>query len=139
MRRGIVVLLLLLVSTPALAKKHHKPPFQASTSRHYHHAYYRGARYRYHVSRIGLGRPRAWCGWYMRTLKGGGPEYNLARNWAHYGHATGPHIGVVVVWSHHVGIIVGGSPGSWVIKSGNDGHAVRERVRSVSGAIAFRE
>ena len=28
--------------------------------------------------------------------------------------------------------------GQWVIKSGNDGHAVRERVRSIAGAIAFR-
>jgi hypothetical protein len=25
------------------------------------------------------GRPGAWCGWWMRTQLGGGPEYNLAK------------------------------------------------------------
>jgi hypothetical protein len=43
-----------------------------------------------------------------------------------------------VVWRHHVGIITGRSGGQWIVKSGNDGHTVRERPRSVSGAIAFR-
>jgi hypothetical protein len=85
------------------------------------------------------GRPRAWCGWWMRTQLGGGPELNLARNWAHVGRPSGPMIGAIVVWSHHVGLIVGQAQnGLWVVKSGNDGHAVRERARSVSGAIAFR-
>lgn len=64
--------------------------------------------------------------------------YNLARNWAHWGHATSPAVGVVVVWPHHVGRIVGGGPGHWIVESGNDGHAVRKRERSVNGAIAFR-
>src|SRR5262249_24541659 len=63
----------------------------------------------------------------------------LASNWASVGHsAGGPGVGVVVVWRHHVGIITGRSGDGWVIKSGNDGHAVRERVRSIAGAIAFR-
>ena len=26
-------------------------------------------------------KPEKWCGYYMRSLLGGGPEYNLARNW----------------------------------------------------------
>ena len=42
--------------------------------------------------RRGLGgRPAAWCGWEMRQLVGSDPgrEYNLARNWAHWGHAAG--------------------------------------------------
>ena len=42
------------------------------------------------------GRPRAWCGRYMRQQVGGdpGPQYNLARSWAHYGsNAGGPSIG----------------------------------------------
>jgi hypothetical protein len=42
------------------------------------------------------------------------------------------------VWRHHVGIITGREGSGWIIKSGNDGHTVRERVRSISGAIAFR-
>ena len=63
----------------------------------------------------------------------------LARNWAAVGSNAGrPGIGVVVVWRHHVGIITGRAGSNWVIKSGNDGHAVRERPRSISGAIAFR-
>lgn len=65
--------------------------------------------------------------------------YNLARNWAHYGHAASPHVGAIVVWPHHVGKIVGQTRGQWVVLSGNDGHRVRERPRSLAGAIAFRD
>jgi hypothetical protein len=95
----------------------------------------------YSRTRVSGGRPRAWCGWYARSLVGSdpGPAYNLARNWAHWGHASGPGVGVMVVWSHHVGMITGRSAdGQWIVKSGNDGHGVRERPRSISGAIAFR-
>ena len=88
-------------------------------------------------SHSGVGpRPGAWCGWYMRTRHGGGPEYNLAANWRHWGSpASGPQVGAIVVWSHHVGEIVGqASNGQWIVLSGNDSHRVRERARSVSGA-----
>ena len=91
-------------------------------------------------SRVG-GRPAAWCGWYMRSQVGAdpGPQYNLARSWAHYGsNAGGPSVGTIVVWSHHVGKIVGQENGQWIVESGNDGHAVRARPRSLAGAIAFR-
>lgn len=82
------------------------------------------------------GRPRAWCGWWMRTQLGGGPEYNLAANWRNYGRASGPRVGAVVVWPHHVGMITGRSAnGQWIVKSGNDGNAVRERPMSVAGAV----
>ncbi len=81
-------------------------------------------------------RPSRWCGWWMRTQKGGGPELNLARNWAHWGRPSGPQVGAVVVWSHHVGMITGRSAGGeWIVKSGNDGGRVRERPRSVAGAV----
>lgn len=81
-------------------------------------------------------RPRQWCGWWMRTQLGGGPAYNLAWNWSRYGSATSPQVGAVVVWRHHVGIITGqASNGQWIVKSGNDGGRVRERARSVSGAV----
>jgi hypothetical protein len=84
-------------------------------------------------------RPAAWCGWYMRQLLGvANPAFNLARNWAHWGHAGAPGVGAVVVWPHHVGKIVGREGGEWVIQSGNDGHAVRTRPRSIAGAIAVR-
>jgi hypothetical protein len=63
----------------------------------------------------------------------------LARNWASVGRsAGGPRVGAVVVWRHHVGIITGRAGARWIVKSGNDGHAVRERPRSLAGAIAFR-
>ncbi len=84
-------------------------------------------------------RPAAWCGWYMRQLLGvANPAFNLARNWAHWGHAGPAGVGAVVVWPHHVGKIVGREGGEWVIQSGNDGHAVRTRPRSIAGAIAVR-
>lgn len=89
-------------------------------------------------------KPKRWCGWWMRTIKGGGPEYNLARNWAKRGtNAGGPKIGAVVVWKGHVGLITGkSSNGQWIVKSGNDSNQVRERPRSLKHRtgypIAFR-
>jgi hypothetical protein len=86
------------------------------------------------------GRPSAWCGWEMRQLVGAdpGPQYNLARNWSHWGHAGPAGVGAVVVWAHHVGKIVGEDGGQWLIESGNDGRAVRTRAHSIAGAIAIR-
>ena len=85
-------------------------------------------------------RPVAWCGWEMRRLVGAdpGPTFNLARNWAHWGRPGAAGVGAVVVWPHHVGKIVGRENGQWIIESGNDGHALRSRPRSIVGAIAFR-
>jgi hypothetical protein len=76
----------------------------------------------------------------MRHLVGAdpGPSFNLARNWAHWLRPGSAGIGAVVVWPHHVGKIVGRQNGEWVIESGNDGHAVRVRPRSIAGAIAIR-
>jgi hypothetical protein len=80
-------------------------------------------------------RPSKWCGWYMRTQRGGGPELNLAANWNRWGSKSGPQIGAVVVWPHHVGEIVGqAANGQWIVRSGNDSGRVRERARSVAGA-----
>ena len=81
-------------------------------------------------------RPGRWCGWWMRTQKGGGPQYNLAWNWRNYGRAGSPQVGAVVVWRHHVGMITGRTAsGQWIITSGNDGGRVRSRPRSISGAV----
>lgn len=81
-------------------------------------------------------RPRAWCGWWMRTQRGGGAHLNLAWNWSKWGSPSGPQVGAVVVWRHHVGEIVGrASNGQWLVRSGNDGGAVRTRARSVAGAV----
>lgn len=119
-----VALVCALVTTPAHAR-HHK-----------HHKHYRN-----HVSYSHSDpRPSRWCGWFMRQELGvSDKSYNLARNWACYGtNAHGPAIGAIVVWHHHVGRIIGQTSTGWIVRSGNDGHAVRERVRSLRGAIAFR-
>lgn len=91
------------------------------------------------VERASTGRPRAWCGWWLGHHLGM-PLRSLwlARNWASVGASASPALGVVVVWRHHVGVITGRQGNRWVIKSGNDGHRVRERARSLAGAIAFR-
>jgi len=119
-----------IVSIVALA---HSP----AEARHRH-----GAVHRHHSAhaRYVNARPGAWCGWWMRQHLGvSDPRFNLARNWAGYGtNARGPAIGALVVWRHHVGIITGRTANGWVVKSGNDGRAVRERERSLHGAIAFR-
>ncbi len=81
-------------------------------------------------------KPDRWCGWWMRTQRGGGPEYNVAWNWRNYGSPGSPQVGAVVVWPHHVGQIVGQtSSGQWIVQSGNDGGRVRTRPRSISGAV----
>jgi hypothetical protein len=125
-------------------------------ARHYAHGYARrrfayrhyGRRHavgfaRYGRGRVaygGGGRPSAWCGWWLGHHLGmNNRNLWLARNWASVGaNAGGPRVGAVVVWRHHVGIITGRAGSQWVVKSGNDGHAVRERPRSLAGAIAFR-
>jgi hypothetical protein len=54
-------------------------------------AHARGHALKRHTHSASLGRkPARWCGWWMRTQKGGGPEMDLARNWAHWGRPSGP-------------------------------------------------
>ena len=126
MRLVIALLMILGLVSTADARHHH----------HHHHYQHQHYDTNYHHPDS---RPHAWCGWYMRHKLGlHNASLNLARNWLHVGHPTHPHIGAIVVWNHHVGQIVGGRPGHWVINSGNDGHAVRTRVRSVANAIGFR-
>jgi len=107
------------------------------SSRSYASASYEAAPIRSARVRYGNnGRPRAWCGWWMRQQRGGGPEMNLAWNWSRWGRSSGPQVGAVVVWRHHVGEIVGrAANGQWLVRSGNDGGAVRTRARSVAGAV----
>jgi hypothetical protein len=118
----------------------HRHEYRHYARRHGYASERGGYRLRRTAYRGGVGgRPSAWCGWYMRKLLGvADPSYNLARNWARWGHSGAPGVGAVVVWSHHVGKIVGRAGGEWVIESGNDGHAVRTRPRSIAGAIAIR-
>lgn len=101
-------------------------------ARRHHETSYGSGSYRGSVG----GRPRAWCGWWMRTQRGGGPHLNLAWNWSRWGRPASPQVGAVVVWRHHVGEIVGrAANGQWLVRSGNDGGAVRTRARSIAGAV----
>jgi hypothetical protein len=116
----------------------------ASSGHHRHLHHDQHISYRSDSShRVADGRPAAWCGWEMRQLVGGnlGPEYNLARNWAHWGRpASGPAPGVIGVMPHHVfKVIEVLGHGTVLAISGNDSHAVRVRPRSTAGVIAWRE
>lgn len=103
--------------------------------KHHGKKYYKSGKRKHYGSNA---KPRKWCGWYMRQLFGGGPEYNRARNWINRGVRTVASVGAIVVWPNHVGVITGKRNGMWVVKSGNDSNRVRERPRSVSRAIGFR-
>lgn len=74
-------------------------------------------------------RPSKWCGWWLRQRMGvSSPKYNLARSWYSFGRPTVAQVGAVVVWPHHVGVIVGrDSKGRWLVQSGNDGGRVKVR------------
>ena len=130
-------------STDANARphKHHHSVHRATHAHRVTHHVHRRVK---HIARRGRahagGRPRAWCGWWLGNHLGmANRNLWLARNWASVGrNAGGPRVGAIVVWRHHVGIITGRAGGKWIVKSGNDGNAVRERPRSIAGAIAFR-
>ncbi|MGH6875929.1 MAG: hypothetical protein ACREHV_00980 [Rhizomicrobium sp.] len=131
---------------PALAAHRHHHHHHHTAHHFAAHHRHRQVRHRHHYAhrhvRFTDGRPAAWCGWWMRRHLGvADRRYNLARAWAGYGSRAGaPGQGVIVVWPHHVAIIVGGSDGRgrWLMESGNDGHAVRTRYRSLRGVIALR-
>ncbi len=138
-----IALLCVLFSATAEARGHHHYS-DAGTDRHEGVGGHRAP-----VWVPGEPRPRQhghytpWCGIYMRTQvwSDPGPSYNLARNWAHWGSpAFGPGFGVIVVWPHHVGRVVGGEcpAGSAMVNSGNDGNAVRTRCLPMRGVIAYR-
>ena len=88
------------------------------------------------------GCPSAWCGcWLARQLGLSDKRLWRAIEWAHVGHrVSGPAPGVIAVFPHHVGIVVGVPRGGhMILKSGNDGHAVRIRERSTAGVVAWRK
>ena len=141
MRTVVLILFALFINSEAQAHKyhHHGKSFVVA------HAHHNGMTH--HSSQVAVasrdGRPSAWCGWWMRHEVGQdpGPDYNLARNWDHWGHAApGPAPGVIGVLPHHVfKVIEVLKPGVVLAISGNDSHAVRTRPRSTSGVIAWRE
>lgn len=140
--RAILIALMILAGSITGASAHH---------RHHQHAHHYLAQGNLRTAQLYMlwaqskhvgGRPRAWCGFWMRQNVGRdpGPAFNLARNWAHWGEpAGGPSPGVIGVMAHHVfKVIQVTGPGRVLAISGNDGHAVRTRERSTSGVIAWR-
>jgi hypothetical protein len=131
-----VALLCIVATSPAEARRH------GHHRAHHHHA---KTHHRAHVARPILDRelnahigprPSKWCGWWMRLRHGGGPRFNLAWSWSKWGIPSAPQTGAIVVWRHHVGEITGrAANGLWIVLSGNDGGRVRERPRSVAGAV----
>ncbi|WP_316205720.1 CHAP domain-containing protein [Bradyrhizobium sp. SZCCHNS1012] len=96
-----------------------------------------------HLASAESSRPSAWCGWFMAQHLGISGKVArwlwVARNWAQFGSpAPGPQVGSIVVWRHHVGQITAVRGSSIRVLSGNDGHAVRDRWRTLRGVIAFR-
>ena len=154
---GVLALVVtVLIANTAEARRynhhHHRDRHHVTTLKHksvYHRSRVHvrrnhGALKAHHARRVTSrgthGRPGAWCGWWLgRELGMGDRRLWLARNWAQVGQNVGtPQVGAVVVWRHHVGIITGRAGNQWIVKSGNDGARVRERPRSIAGAIAFR-
>lgn len=155
MKRLLIVIALFCVFGSSAEAKHHRSYCHVMASgawgKCFKTAAHKRSHYRHRHSRLARsthqhssnGRPHAWCGWYARLHLAShdpGVAFNLARNWAHWGRSARAGIGVMVVWAHHVGMITGrdNKKGLWIVTSGNDGHAVRSRPRSVARAIAFR-
>lgn len=144
-RTAILAALLCALSSTADARpKHHRPVVQADCG--FFFCPETPARYATRHVHGADPRPHRWCAWWLRRDMGiprsafRPGEYNLARAFRYIGSpAHGPAVGVIVVWRHHVGRITGRAhDGRWIVKSGNDGRAVRERPRSLRGAIAYR-
>ena len=137
----------LVLASPALAHRAHHHPARLRHEQSTAPWWNGGASWRPLAAAASeSGRPSdcyhiPWCGCWLRHHFGlADRALNLARAWASIGHATSAHAGAIVVWSHHVGVLQSDERnGSAMVLSGNDGHAVRERERSLRGAIAFRQ
>ena len=152
MKRAIIALGIGLLSTQAHAHHRHKHLHHA---RHHHHRVASAALTRaaesssLSAAHFSSARPRdcygiPWCGCWLKHALGisdGKLNLNLARNWARVGRrVSGPSPHVIGVMPHHVFLVVRVlGPDRVLAISGNDGHAVRTRVRSTRGVIAWRE
>jgi uncharacterized protein (TIGR02594 family) len=90
------------------------------------------------------GFSRAWCAIFANMVltrtghRGTGSA--AARSFAQYGRpAPGPAPGVIAVWPHHVGFVVGAAgPGRIRVVSGNHNHRVDESTYATRSVMAFR-
>jgi uncharacterized protein (TIGR02594 family) len=85
-----------------------------------------------------------WCAVFANMILAragyAGTGSAAARSFAQYGRpASGPAPGVIAVWPHHVGFVVGtAGPGQIRVVSGNHNHRVDESVYATRGVMAFR-
>lgn len=89
---------------------------------------------------------RAWCGcWLAQHFGIHDKGLWLARNWLKKGQPVArPAPGVIAIFARrkggHVGIVTAvPGPGKIEVLSGNDGGAVRQRVRSTANVIGYRQ
>lgn len=95
------------------------------------------SRMRIYIGTNPTGWAHNWCGEFLRRVLGHGST--VARDYARVGApASGPAPGVIAVWPHHVGVVTAVNKRTMTVISGNDGHRVRERARSLRGVIAWR-
>ena len=140
----------LFIPHAAEARGHHH---RHGWHHHAHHHFHRGhrghlgpVRLRRRARRngpVGRGdpRPSQWCGWWMRHyLHVADRNGNRAIWWAGYGtRASGPGKRILGVQAHHVYLVLAVvGPGRVLAISGNDSGAVRVRVRSTRGTLAWR-
>jgi uncharacterized protein (TIGR02594 family) len=85
-----------------------------------------------------------WCAVFanmiLRRAGFSGTGSAAARSFAQYGRpASGPAPGVIAVWPHHVGFVVGSAgPGRIRVVSGNHNHRVDESIYATRSVMAFR-
>jgi len=90
------------------------------------------------------GQSRAWCAVFanmvLKRTGFHGTGSAAAVSFARYGRpAAGPAPGVIAVWPHHVGFVVGSDgPGRIRVLSGNHNHRVEESTYSTRSVMAFR-
>jgi uncharacterized protein (TIGR02594 family) len=90
------------------------------------------------------GQSRAWCAVFanmvLKRTGYHGTGSAAAVSFARYGRpAAGPAPGVIAVWPHHVGFVVGSSgPGRIRVVSGNHNHRVEESTYATRSVMTFR-
>ena len=95
---------------------------------------------------LGSGNPTGskgpWCGDFMNFVEHKigrkGIHSRMARNWANYGHRSGPVAGAIAVFRGHVGLVINRVGDRIKIISGNYSHRVAQGVYAIRSAIAFR-
>jgi uncharacterized protein (TIGR02594 family) len=151
----ILAALALAWASPSLARGHHRHHGHHHHHRHAHHArighpmelpggaLLEAARRYEGLRHSPDGFRGQWCGSFLGAVarRVGKPvprDFRLARAWARVGRPSAARVGAVVVFRHHVTLLVRIVPGGFIGLGGNQGHRVRESRFSWRGVIAIR-